>query len=286
MILGRFEIWALVEAHFGLDGGAMFGVVPRPLWSREQPPDRANRIDLVCRCMLLDDGERLVLVDTGIGDKWTTLERDRFAIQRDDGIPDALQRLDRDPADVTDVIQTHLHFDHAGGLTRFDGDDVVPTYPNATLHVQRTNWEWAQAPTPRDAGSYREMDWRPYAEGAAPLDLLPGSGPVLPGIEVVATRGHTPGHQAVRVQGLTEPDVVFCGDIFPTRSHLRLPWTMGYDLSPLDILEEKRALLEESHTRGTWLWLEHDPATALAQVSFDGRRTEVTRTESVQEPPR
>lgn len=285
MRVGRFQIWALVEAHFGLDGGAMFGVIPRPMWAKEHPPDRANRIALVCRCMLLDDGERLVLVDTGIGDKWKALQRDRFAIRRDDGIPGALRRLDRRPEDVTDVIQTHLHFDHAGGLTRWTDDgEVEPTYPDATLHVQRENWKWAQAPTPRDAGSYREMDWRPYARGDAPLNLMGGSGSPLDGIEVIATRGHTPGHQAVRVQGLTEPDLVFCGDLFPTRSHLRLPWTMGYDLSPLDILEEKRTLLEESHDRGTWLWLEHDPTTCLARVAFDGRRTEVTETAAVREP--
>ncbi len=278
MEIGGYRLQALVEARFGLDGGAMFGVVPRPLWQERHPPDDAHRIALVCRCLLVRGHGRVVLLDTGIGDRWDPVEVDRHAIRGGGSLPAQLAGIGVHSGDVTDVVQTHLHFDHAGGLSRVAGDRIVPTFPAATLHVQQRNWDWARAPSPRDAGSYRRADWLPYEDGEAPLRLLRGSELILPGIEAMETDGHTVGHQAIRVLGTDGgADLVYCGDLFPTRSHLALPWTMAYDLFPLQTLEAKRALLTESSEHGTWLALEHDPAAAAVTVAFDGRRTTVRR---------
>ena len=289
MRFGSYEAHALIEARFGLDGGAMFGIVPRPLWEREQPPDARNRIQLACRCLLLRGRDRVVLVDTGIGDRWSARERSIYAIRRRGGLPSGLAELGLAVGDVTDVIQTHLHFDHVGGLCHHPGGDPaaapIATFPAATLHVQRRNWEWAGAPSPRDAGSYRAADWAPYASDGARVRLVEGAEEILPGIDAWPSDGHTPGQQVVRVRGATgAPDLLYCGDLFPTRSHLRIPWNMGYDLAPLTILEEKRQLLEEADRGGHWLMLEHDPEVALVRIRFDGRETETVETAALPGP--
>ncbi len=279
MQVGRYQVRALVDAFFGLDGGAMFGIIPRPLWEREQPPDDRNRIRLACRCLLLSDGQRTILVDTGIGDKWSARERDIYAIERDEGLPGLLASMGIGTDQITDVIQTHLHFDHAGGLTRHDDSaqgQPVPTYGAATLHVQRRNWEWAHAPSPRDAGSYLPRDWAAYEALPMQLHLVDGAQEIVAGVEAIPTDGHTPGQQAIRIRGgENQPDLIYCGDLFPTHSHLKIPWNMGYDLEPLVILKEKQALLEEADREGCWLAFEHDPVVEMARVRFDGRRTEV-----------
>ncbi len=293
MRVGCYQVRAVIDAFFGLDGGAMFGIVPRPLWEREQPPDGRNRIRLACRCLLLQGDGRVVLVDTGIGAKWSARERGIYAIEPvAGGLPRALAAGGVEPGDVTDVIQTHLHFDHAGGLTSpapgasaeeaaRDGAAVVATFPAATLHVQRRNWRWAAAPSPRDAGSYRAVDWAPYTAGGAALHLVDGAAPILPGVDALPTEGHTPGQQMVRVRGgAGEPDLIYCGDVIPTHSHLRLPWNMGYDLAPLTILDEKRAVIDEAAARGHLLVLEHDPEVAAVRVASEavagrGHRTEI-----------
>ena len=281
MQVGRYQVHALVDAFFGLDGGAMFGIIPRPLWEREQPPDDRNRIRLACRCLLLRDDQRLLLLDTGIGDKWSARELGIYAIDRPAGLPALLKEMGIATDEITDVIQTHLHFDHAGGLTRLDDalatdGQPVPTYAAATLHVQRRNWEWAFAPSPRDAGSYRPVDWAVYENLPKQLRLVDGAQEIVPGVEAIPTDGHTPGQQAIRIRGdNNQPDLIYCGDLFPTHSHLRLPWNMGYDLDPLQILREKQALLEEAARDGSWLAFEHDPVVEMATVSFDGRRTRV-----------
>ncbi len=287
MQLGPYQAHPLIEARFGLDGGAMFGIVPRPLWEREQPPDDRNRISLACRCLLLVGGGRVILVDTGIGDRWSDRERAIYAIRGGGGLPGSLAAHGLAPGDVTDVIQTHLHFDHAGGLCRSpdtaDGDPV-PRFPGATVHLQRRNWVWAANPSPRDAGSYRPGDWAPYRDGDDRLRLLDGAGEILPGIEAWPSDGHTPGQQLVRVRGGSgRPDLFYGGDLFPTRSHLRIPWNMGYDLNPLTVMEEKRRLLEEADRGGHWLMLEHDPRVERVRIRLDGHDVEVL--EAVESAP-
>jgi len=264
----------LSEATFGLDGGAMFGIIPRPLWTRTNPADEQNRIELACRCLLIEyaDGTR-ALVDVGIGERWSDKERGIYNIHAQDaGLVQALAAHDCAPADIDHVILTHLHFDHAGGLLRVGADgELSPSFPTATHWVQRRNWAWAHSPSARDGGSYRVDDFAWLAEpGAHKLELVDGVREILPGVEVLPHHGHTFGMQVVKIT----TDVgtyLFMADLIPTSSHMRDPYVMGYDLQPLVTVEEKRALLYEA-SRNDWILVfEHDPALPMARVELDKR---------------
>ena len=254
MKVGSYDVSVLEGERFRLDGGAMFGVVPKVLWSRLHPPDEVNRIQMVARCLLVRGEGRVVIVDTGMGDDWTGRERDIYAIENGHrSIVAALAARGAEPADVTDVIFTHLHFDHAGGAVT----NGVPTFPRARHHVQRAHLEWALHPTERDRRSFREQTFVPLRD-AGLLALADGPGEVLPGIAVEPTRGHTIGHQVVRI-GEGPGSVVFCGDLIPTAAHLPAPWVMSYDLQPVLTMQEKTDLLARA-AAGRWiLVMEHDP---------------------------
>ncbi len=262
----------LCEAMFGLDGGAMFGIVPKPLWDRSNPGDDRNRIDLACRCLLVryEDGTN-VLVDVGIGTKWSAKERDIYKIGRQDpALEGALGEHGLGPDDIDHVVLTHLHFDHAGGVSTYDdGDNVVATFPNARHWVQRKNWGWANSPSARDGGSYRDIDFRVFEQtGAPPLQLVDGPSEILRGIEVLPMNGHTFGMQIVKVT-TADGTWVHLADLIPTASHLRDPYVMGYDLQPLVTVEEKREVLYHAAREDWWLVFEHDPEIGAAQVEFD-----------------
>lgn len=267
------SISPLVEAMFGLDGGAMFGIIPQPLWSRTNPPDDNNRIDLATRCLLVQYDDRNVLVDVGIGTKWSDKERGIYKIDdQDPALTTALDAYDLAPTDIDDVILTHLHFDHAGGVSRLDDrDEIVATFPNATHWVQKRNWSWANSPSPRDEGSYRPQDFRFFEEsGDAPeLRLVDGIDEILPGIEVLPQHGHTFGMQAVKI-ATDDHTYVYLADLIPTTSHLGDPYVMGYDIQPLETVEEKREILHRADRHDWILCFEHDPQQAFARVEIDG----------------
>lgn len=260
----------IVECTFGLDGGAMFGVVPRPLWSRSNPADDRNRIDLATRCMVVDIGDRRILIDTGMGDGWTGKAADIYKVNHPDGTLKAQLSARGVPVEsITDVVMTHLHFDHAGGLmVRGDDGEPTPTFPAATHWVQRENWAWAHHPTLRDAGSYRRQDFARLADGPE-LRLIDGVSEIIPGIEVIPTRGHTPGMQLVRFD-VGDTPVIYVADLIPTLGHLQLAWVMGYDVYPLSTVREKHDILEHAVDHGWVLALEHDPVHAFARVERDG----------------
>ncbi len=270
------RITPMVESRFGLDGGAMFGIIPRPLWSRTNPPDEQNRIDMTSRCLLIEyaDGTS-VLVDVGMGDRWTDKERGIYNVHAQDiGLKHALSTHALDPDSIDHVVLTHLHFDHAGGL-RSKGaapSEFVPTFKNAKHWVQRRNWSWAHAPSARDGGSYRRDDfaWLGESASAPELELVDGVAEILPGIEVLPQHGHTYGMQIIKIR-TASCTVAFLADLIPTSSHMRDPYVMGYDLQPTVTVEEKRALLYEA-TRHDWiLCFEHDPITDFARVELDKR---------------
>jgi glyoxylase-like metal-dependent hydrolase (beta-lactamase superfamily II) len=293
----RFQVGGLrchlLEGGFQrLDGGAMFGVVPYPLWSRRVRHDERHRILLAMRCLLVEHPDGLVLIDTGLGNKEDRKFLDIYGVENDglEGatqLEDALAVAGFLPRDVRWVINTHLHFDHAGGNTTLDPeleDDprrhVRPSYPNATYVVQGGELEFARDANERTRASYLPHNYEPIA-AANRWQLLDGEGEVLPGISVRLTPGHVPWLQTVLVRDRGET-AVFMSDLIPTTAHLPLAWIMGYDLEPLRTLESKRAFLEEAIREGWKLVFEHDPAVAAGRLTREGK--DIVLTESLPAP--
>ncbi len=272
----------LLEGGFQrLDGGAMFGVVPYPLWSRTVPHDDRHRILLALRCLLVEHPDGPVLIDTGLGNKEDRKFLEIYGVENDglEGatqLEDALAVAGFLPRDVRWVINTHLHFDHAGGNTTLDPeleDDprrhVRPSYPNATYVVQQGDLDFARQANERTRASYLPPNFEPIAS-ANRWRLLPGDGEVLPGISVRVTPGHVPWLQTVIVRDRGET-AAFMSDLIPTTAHLPLPWIMGYDLEPLRTLESKRSFLDDSAREGWRLVFEHVPAVAGGRVEREGK---------------
>lgn len=278
--LGPWTIHPLKSGTFGLDGGAMFGSVPKVLWERTNPADEANRIELALRHLLIEDGTRCILVDTGLGDKLTAKQARIFRIEQpEQALETALKAAGFSPEQVTDVIPTHLHFDHAGGATISDGSEIVPAFPNATYYTQRSQWELANSPSPKDRASFIPADFVPL-ERHGRLEILEGGlpgqgGEIAPGVEILVGNGHTDGHQMVKVTGGGET-VVFLGDTIPTTTHLRLPFIMGYDLRPLQTLAEKKWLLAHAAEEDWWLFFDHDPDVPGVRVKPGAKDVEIT----------
>lgn len=269
--IGDWQVTEVHDGRFKLDGGAMFGVVPRPLWERLIPPDDLGRIPLALRCLLLRGHDRVALIDTGMGSKWSDKERGLYAVDHSD--TDLLKDLEEcgvSPDEVTDVLITHLHFDHAGGNTRRDDEGaVVPTFPGATYHVPSANLAHALLPEERDHVSYRSENWEPL-QAAGVMQTFEAGAEVLPGVVAEEWSGHTPGMVTYRVAG-TEGDLVYCADLIPTASHIRLNYVMGYDLCARTTIVEKRGFLPRAVEEGWTLFFEHDPFRPTAQVIRDDR---------------
>jgi glyoxylase-like metal-dependent hydrolase (beta-lactamase superfamily II) len=265
MKIGSYELHAIETGRFALDGGAMFGVVPRPLWEKSNPPDERNRIAMAARALLLIGDGRRILVDTGNGDKFDQKFGSIYKIESGREIIGAsLAQHQVTPSDITDVILTHLHFDHAGGATCREGERVVPAFPNARYYVQRQHWEAALRPTERDRASFLPSDFMPLHE-AGVLTLIDGEKEVLPGIRVRTVNGHTTALQCPLISdGRTS--LFYCADLVPLASHLHLPWIMAYDLQPLVTLEEKRKTLETAADEQWIMFFEHDPVLTAGYV--------------------
>ncbi len=273
--IGRYECAVVRDGFFRLDGGAMFGVVPRPLWERRARPDKRNRIRLGLNCLLIRGDGRTVLVDTGIGDNWDEKSRDIYAIERGGGgrgLAGALAEHGVAPDDVDLVINTHLHFDHAGGNTVRGKDGALrPAFPRARYLVQRGNlFEEALAPNELRRASYRPDDFEPL-RAAERLDLVEGYAEVAPGIRVYVTGGHQRWHQVVAVRDGGER-AVFLGDIVPTAAHVTPAWIMAYDHYPLKTLEKKKKLLGRAADEGWVVVLEHEPGPPVGRVRREGEK--------------
>ena len=259
MQIGQYEIHALVAGRFALDGGAMFGVVPRPLWERTNPPDARNRVAMAARALLVIGNGRKILVDTGNGSKFPPKLAEIYRIDTPPGIMEhELSRFGLFPSDITDVVLTHLHFDHAGGSTVMTDHGPRPAFPQARYYVQRDHWKSAQHPTERDRASFFPDDYLPLERDGV-LEFLDGEGEIFPGISLRLFHGHTRALQCPLIRGDAKA-VLFCADLIPMAAHVQLPWIMGYDLRPLETLEEKRAILQSAADEEWVLFLEHDPA--------------------------
>jgi glyoxylase-like metal-dependent hydrolase (beta-lactamase superfamily II) len=257
MRLGTLEVHIVRDAAFRLDGGAMFGVVPKVLWERPFPADEKNRIALATNCLLVKGEGFTAVIESGLGERWDEKSRALYAIGHETTLLRSLERLGVGPEDVDALILSHLHFDHAGGATRLEAGRAVPTFPNATLYVQQAELAHAHAPNERDRASYRPEDWEPWA-AAGRLETVSGEKEIRPGITVIPVRGHNAGMQAIRVDsgGRT---LFYFADALPTSAHVPIPWIMAYDLYPVDLLENKKRLLEQA-VRDQWLCVfEHDP---------------------------
>jgi glyoxylase-like metal-dependent hydrolase (beta-lactamase superfamily II) len=275
MRIGSWQIFSVLEGTFGLDGGSMFGVVPRPLWSHRHVPDARNRISMALRPMLIQEpGGRCILVDAGVGQRFDFKQQEIYRYQTlFGGVAASLARLGIQTGQITDVIATHLHFDHVGGLLTCSPDgDLAPTFPGARLHVQEEAWNWAHAPSQWDRGSYFAGDF-PIWDREMDLCLQRGDTEIAPGVRVQVTAGHTPGHQIV-VVGEGRDSLVYCADLIPTASHVRLPWIMAFDQQPLLTLDEKKVLLAQAIEEDWILVFEHDPHLAACRLRERGDRVE------------
>ncbi len=271
MKAGRWQIEVIPDGTFRLDGGAMFGIVPKTLWQRLIQPDDANRILLGLNCLLARDGERTVLVETGMGTKWSEKERAIYDLKQEPGLLGGLAAHGVSPADVTHVVFSHLHLDHAGGNTFKDASgEVVPTFPNARYMVPRGEWEEGLAPDEITRHSFTAEDLVPLRDRGL-VDFLPEEGEALPGLRVIPTPGHTPHHVSL-LFGEGREGVLFAGDIFPTAMHLKPHYHMGYDLDAKGVARSRVALAGQCASEGWRVVFVHDAATRVARLrDRDGR---------------
>lgn len=257
--LGNFDIYGLRDGYFYLDGGAMFGVVPRTLWEKKCPPDSKNRIKLALNSVLVRTPEALVLIETGIGPKTDQKFAEIYGIERQPGLLVSLQAAGFSPEDVHFVVNTHLHFDHCGGNTyRNEKGRVVPTFPRARYIIQKGEWESAIHPNEREKKSYLADNFLPLEEFGQ-LELVDGTKEITPGVEVVVATGHTARHQGVKIHSQGET-LFYLGDLVPTSAHVGLSYIMSYDLYPLDTLETRKRLYEQAIAENWILAFVHDPA--------------------------
>jgi len=273
--IGDFIVHAIQAGGQKLDGGAMFGVVPKPLWEKRIRADERNRIQLGMRCLLIEHPSGLVLIDTGAGNKENEKFKDIYGLENEGAhgatlLEDGLKQIGVTPPDVTLVINTHLHFDHAGGNTRNRSDGSLEiSFPNATYIVKRGEYEFATRPNERTVASYFERNYTPL-EAAEKIEFVSREKEIVKGIRVIPTPGHTPFHQSILIESAGER-AFYLGDLVPTHAHLPLPWIMGYDVEPLVTLETKRGILKQALEEQWLLIFEHDATVAWGRVEHDGR---------------
>ncbi len=266
MKIGKYSLYQIETGRFWLDGGAMFGIIPYPLWSKSNPPDDRNRIELASRALLLVGEGRVILIDNGNGSKFTEKQKDIYRLDTSRwNITSSLKAAGYTPDDVTDVILTHLHFDHAGGSTcRENKGELRPAFPRARYLVQEAHWQHAMHPTEKDRGSFMPDDFLPLKDHRV-IEFLDGECTLFPDVSVLVVNGHTTAQQLPLISD-GKTTLLYCCDLFPTTSHIPLPYIMGYDLRPLVTLEEKKRILQNAVENDWILFFEHDPSTPAGRV--------------------
>lgn len=271
--IGDLRVHAIEGGGQKLDGGAMFGVVPKPLWEKRIPADERNRIPLAMRCLLVETPDALVLIDNGAGNKENEKFINIYGLENRSSdatlyptiLEEAIAAAGFKPDDVDIMLDTHLHFDHAGGNTHVDADGQVRlSFPRARYIVQKGEYEYAHWKNERIQASYLKHNFEPVKE-AGKLELVEGDVDIVQGISVMRTPGHTPHHQSVLIQSAGQT-AIFLADVMPTSAHLPLPWIMGYDVEPLVTLESKRAIVKRAQDEDWLLIFEHDPTVAWGRI--------------------
>lgn len=270
MKIGNYNLYSIETSEFGLDGGAMFGIVPKTMWELQSPSDKFNRIKMVTRSLLLVSDDRKILIDTGNGTKWDKKYKDIYNINTDQyNIENSLSKYGFFSEDITDVICTHLHFDHVGGNTKIDSRRIVPTFPNAKYWISKENWNLANHPSQKDAGSFIEDDWKVLAENNM-IEIIDGRESFIDGIETYVTHGHTLGLLHPMLSDGSKK-IFFGADIFPLVAHIPINWVMAYDVQPLVTMEEKQKLLPQMQNEEWILFFEHDPIIQACTIHLDGK---------------
>ncbi len=270
MNIGGYKIYSITTSQFALDGGAMFGIIPKTLWEKHAPADESNRIAMVTRSMLLVGHGRIIIIDTGNGDKWTEKYRSIYKINTDIfNLETELKKFGFSSMDITDVLCTHLHFDHIGGNTKFVNGKSEPVFPHAVYWMQKENFTLANSPGEKDQGSFRPSDWSVLSENNM-IRFVDGKEKFLPNIDILLTYGHTNGmmHPIIRDN---LKSIIYGADLFPLAAHIPVPWVMAYDNLPALSVKEKKKLLPELVKNETIVFFEHDPRFQAGTIGFDGR---------------
>ncbi|MBX9686523.1 MAG: MBL fold metallo-hydrolase [Candidatus Obscuribacterales bacterium] len=267
MQFGQFQLHIIRECTFKLDGGAMFGVVPKPLWEKVSPADDLNRVSLACNLLLIETPAGRVLVETGMGNRWSEKERERYELRSLLDHERVLDSIGLSNSDVDAVVISHLHFDHVGGAVIEQNGKLIPTFPRAKYYAQKGEWDFSFKANARARASYRADDYRPLEE-AGVLCLVDGDAEILPGVSVKVTGGHTSHHQVVCFESAGEKGIYFA-DIIPTASHLTPPWVMGYDHYPLASCDYKSECLARAANENWLIVFDHEIATPWGHVKMN-----------------
>ena len=262
------KLYSIETGNFKLDGGAMFGVVPKPLWEKTNPADEKNRIDMSARCLLIEDGKKLILVDAGLGDKQSEKFFSHYSRWGNNSLAASLKAEGFCADDITDVLFSHLHFDHCGGATQREGETVVPTFKNAKFWCSKRHWEWAtESPNPREKASFLKENLQPIKDSGQ-LNLFnsdnDGFCPDL-GLDLLLFRGHTEKMALPKIK-YKEKTILFASDLVPTAGHIPIPYLMGYDIRPLITMEEKERVLQDAVQNNVLLFLQHDPYNEVVSL--------------------
>jgi glyoxylase-like metal-dependent hydrolase (beta-lactamase superfamily II) len=262
--LGKFALYPLLDGYFKLDGGSMFGVVPKTMWERIYETDELNRIRLAIRPLLVEAQGKWILIDTGIGDKWDGKKNRIYGVEHQPALLTQLLEVGITPADISVVINSHLHWDHAGGNTENQNGEWIPSFPNARYIIQRGEYDFATHLNERTRGSYRSEDYIALQKLGL-YDFADGNKTILNGVQVVRSGGHVPYHQSVLLESDSKK-AFFLGDLLPTHAHISLPYIMAFDLNPLETLEKKREYLQKASDEDWLLFFPHDPDHATGRV--------------------
>jgi glyoxylase-like metal-dependent hydrolase (beta-lactamase superfamily II) len=275
--IGPFDISYIETGYVSLDGGSMFGVIPKTIWNRTNPADELNRIILAMRLLLIKYQDRIIITDCGVGNKLDqklssiyNVDHSKFDLQS------GLKKAGLAAGQITDVILTHLHFDHAGGTTYYNPrGELKLTFPNAMHHLQKKHWSWALNPTEKDKASFMIENYMPVKDNKK-LNLIDGPGELFPGLELMIFNGHTPALQTIKISD-GQKTLFYCADLFPTASHIPLPYIMGYDVEPLITLSEKKKFLPAIADEQWILFFEHDPYHLAGYVQLTEKGYRLSR---------